>query len=271
MTGVIGQDKYRRGSGRLRFKRLRRMFRMIAEQSAKRSDLDLERESGGLSTPLIADAVLRLKLPLRVAPMGIYPVVASANRLAGWVLPVKHFGSVDVFLEAMISAHPGDVLVIDNNGRRDEGCIGDLTVLEARANQLAGIVVWGAHRDTAELIQIGFPVFSYGSCPAGPQRLDPQSSDALSIAAFGTLTVVKDDAVFADVDGVVFVNGEHVEKVLSTARAISQTERKQAAEICGGKTLRQQLRFDEYLKKRSADPAHTFRGHLRGIGGAIEE
>lgn len=38
-----------------------------------------------------------------------------------------------------------------------------------------------------------------------------------------------------------------------------------------GETLRQQTAFDEYLARRDADPAYTFRRHLRGIGGAIEE
>src|ERR1700732_5437439 len=100
-----------------------------------------------LSTPLIADAALRLRLPLRIAPSGIEPILAG-SRLAGYALPVKHFGSVDVFLEAMAAANPGDILVIDNNGRMDEGCIGDLTVLEAQASGLGGIVGWGTHRDT---------------------------------------------------------------------------------------------------------------------------
>ena len=244
---------------------------MAGGHGADRPSLDLQQKFTELSTPLIADAMLRRKLPLRVAPMGIYPVVTSATRLSGWALPVRHFGSVDVFLEAMISARPGDVLVIDNNGRRDEGCIGDLTVLEARANGLAGLVVWGAHRDTAELNQIGLPVFSYGSVPAGPQRVDPRSSDALSIAGFGEFSVLKGDAVFADVDGCVFVGGDEVTQVLSTARAIWQIERKQATGISAGQTLRQQLQFDEYLKKRSIDPSQTFRQHLRGVGGAIEE
>ena len=94
-----------------------------------------------LSTPLVADAALRLKVPLRIAPPGISPVI-SGRRLAGRALPARHFGSVDVFLEAMQNAQPGDVLVIDNGGRRDEGCIGDLTALEAQASGLAGIVVW---------------------------------------------------------------------------------------------------------------------------------
>jgi 4-hydroxy-4-methyl-2-oxoglutarate aldolase len=98
---------------------------------------------------------------------------------------VRHYGSVDVFLEAMASARPGDVLVIDNAGRLDEGCIGDLTALEAEASGLSGMVVWGAHRDTADLRQIGLPVFSYGVCPAGPRRLDTPDPDALTSASFG--------------------------------------------------------------------------------------
>ena len=71
-----------------------------------------------LSTPLIADAALRLKIPLRIASPGISPV-SPGQRLAGHARPAKHFGSVDVFLEAMQEAQSGDVLVIDNRGRRN--------------------------------------------------------------------------------------------------------------------------------------------------------
>jgi len=95
-----------------------------------------------LSTPLMADACLRCDVPLRVAPSGIRAVVAGW-RIAGRVLPVRHYGSVDVFLEAFGRAGAGDVLVIDNGGRLDEACVGDLAVLEAEAAGVAGLVVWG--------------------------------------------------------------------------------------------------------------------------------
>jgi 4-hydroxy-4-methyl-2-oxoglutarate aldolase len=211
-----------------------------------------------------------LAIPLRIAPSGIRSL-STESHIAGRVVPARHYGSVDIFLEAMGTAQDGDVLVIDNAGRMDEGCIGDLTTLEAQACRLAGIIVWGAHRDTAELIQIGFPVFSYGTCPAGPQRLDPRAEDALSTTHFRDFTVTNEDVACADADGVLFIPAERADEIFTAANAIWETERKQAQAIQNGRKLREQLRFDEYLSRRLTDSTYTFRQHLRNIGGAIEE
>ena len=226
-----------------------------------------------LSTPLVADACLRLGVLLRAAPAGIRPVLLglARRRIAGRALPARHYGSVDVFLEAFDTAEPGDVLVVDNAGRTDEACVGDLVVLEARAAGVVGLVIWGLHRDTADLLDVGVPVFSYGSCSPGPVRLDAQEPDALISARFGAHAVTRDDVVFADEDGVLFVPAQRVEEVLAVAGQIWRTEREQARRVRAGVTLREQTGFTEYLTRRADEPGYTFRRHLRGLGGEIEE
>ncbi len=231
---------------------------------------ELSRAFAQLSTPLIADAALRSKIPFRISPPGIRPVMPN-HSLAGQALPARHFGSVDVFLEAMQGAHPGDVLVIDNGGRLDEGCIGDLTALEAEHCRLGGIIVWGAHRDTPELRQIDLPIFSYGTCPSGPQRLDARDPSALLSAQFGNLLVERNDVAFADDDGCLFIPAKDSDQIISVACEIRERERRQAKAIQAGRSLREQLDFARYLEKRNADPGYTFRKHLRQMSGAIEE
>src|SRR5258708_23994379 len=91
---------------------------------------DLNKRFAELSTPLVADACLRLRLPYHVAPFGIRSL-SEASHIAGRVLPVRHYGSVDIFLEVLGMAQQGDILVIDNGGRTDQDCSGDLTAHEA--------------------------------------------------------------------------------------------------------------------------------------------
>ena len=221
----------------------------------------------GLTTAHVADACLRAKVPVRTVSL----TAVAGSRVAGRVLPAQHVGSVDVFLEAFESAADGDVLVVDNGGRRDEACVGDLLALEAAAAGVVGIVIWGLHRDTVDIAAIGLPVFSLGALPTGPLRLDPQPADALSTATIGDWTVTRDDVVLADEDGAIFVPADRLEELFGLAESIRDTERRQADAIRAGRSLREQVSFAQYLERRAADPSLTFRQHLRAVRGAIEE
>jgi regulator of RNase E activity RraA len=223
-----------------------------------------------LTTAHLADACLRAAVSIRCAP-ALLQAVLPGSRIAGRVCPARHAGSVDIFLEAMEHAAPGDVLVVDNAGRLDESCVGDLVAQEAQAAGLAGIVIWGLHRDTTELQEIGLPVFSLGAVPTGPQRQDQRDVQALESAVVGEWTVSREDLVLGDDDGVLFLPAARVEDILMLAETIRDTERRQAERIRQGVSLRAQVRFHDYLAQRQQTPSLTFRQHLRAVGGAIEE
>lgn len=231
---------------------------------------ELRRRFATLTTAHLADACIRARIPVRCAPALMHAVVPG-SRLVGCASPTRHVGSVDIFLEALEAATPGDVLVVDNGGRLDESCVGDLVVLEAQVAGLEGIVIWGLHRDTADIRAIGLPVFSLGTIPTGPQRLDARPHDALESATVGDWSVGRDDLVLGDDDGVLFVPAARAGDIFALAETIRDTERRQAERIRAGVSLRSQVHFNTYLAQRQETPSLSFRDHLRAVGGAIEE
>ena len=222
----------------------------------------------GLSTANFFDACLRAGIAPRCALL--QPVIAG-RRIAGPVVAVRHFGSVDVFLEAMSDAPPGCVLAIDNAARRDEACIGDLVGIEAKAAGFAGILIWGLHRDTQELREIGLPVYSLGAAPMGPTRLDPREEPVFGHARFGDVAATGTDYAVADDDGAIFFPAARLDELAAAARTIRDVETVQAQLVEKGTRLREQLRLREFVERRAREPGFTFRDHLRNLKASIEE
>ena len=221
-----------------------------------------------VSTANLADGCLRAGLDYR-ASGGLRPVPPGMP-LMGPVRPVRHYGSVDIFLEAIDAARPGEVLVVDNGGRLDEGCVGDLTALEARQAGLAGIVIWGCHRDSAELAAIGLPIFSLGTCPSGPRRLDVREEKALSEARILGFAATAQDFLLADDDGILLVGADGLAAAWREAERIREVETRQAQAARDGQSLRAQLGLRAFVEAREAQPDLTFRAFLSARGGAIE-
>jgi 4-hydroxy-4-methyl-2-oxoglutarate aldolase len=220
-----------------------------------------------VSAAAVADACVLEGVAFASAPQSVTRFPTSVRRVNGRAIAVEHRGSVDVFLEAFGHAAAGDVLVVDNGGRDDEGCIGDLVALEAATAGVAGIVIWGRHRDSAVLATLPLGLWSCGTNPVGPPGVRGSAHDDVFV---GEARIDNGDLVVADEDGVLFVPRDAAERVLDAAREIEWAERRQAERARGGESLRAQLRFDEYLERRAADPAFTFRDHLRAISSHIE-
>lgn len=219
-------------------------------------------------TAALADACVRLGLPLRLGPASLRPLAPHAP-IAGPATPVTHAGSVDVFLEAIDDAPPGAVLVVDNGGRDDEACVGDLVALEAREAGFAGLIVWGRHRDTAQIVELGIPLHSRGALPPGPRRVPP-AGRSMRTAWLDGVEVTAEDVIAADDDGVLVIAAAQWERVAESARQIQTVELAQAERMRGGESLRAQLDFATYRARQSADPELSLRRYLAERGGAIE-
>ncbi len=98
----------------------------------------------------------------------------------------------------------------------------------------SGVVVDGAVRDSLEIEEMGFPVFSVGTNPNGPTKLVPgRIGHPISI---GGVTVHAGDLVLGDADGVVIVEREKIEALLSLAEKKVKDEAARIAAIQQGDT-----------------------------------
>ena len=74
---------------------------------------------------------------------------------------------------AIAAARPGDVLVVDYGGSLGSGPFGEIMALASALRGIAGLVIDGAVRDSAQIAAAGFPVFCLGLNIRGTSKRDP--------------------------------------------------------------------------------------------------
>ena len=122
----------------------------------KRPDPRLVAELGRMVTPHLSDSMERLYASgPQLRPMH------KAGKLAGPAFTVKTAPGDNLLVHrALDTAKPGDVIVVDAGGFGDHAIIGELMMSRARQRGVAGIVIWGAIRDSAEIGAGDYPVFA---------------------------------------------------------------------------------------------------------------
>ncbi len=155
--------------------------------------------------------------------------------IAGTAFTVEVRPGDNLMIHAALSlAKPGDVLVVDGKG--DETCalMGAIMINAAKKLGLAGVVLDAACRDSLEIEELGFPVFSVGTNPNGPtKQVGGRVGHPISC---GGVTVCAGDFICADADGVVVVEREKIESLLPLAAHKVTAEAKRIAQIQQGDT-----------------------------------
>ncbi len=140
-----------------------------------------------------------------------------------------------MFHVALALAQPGDVIIVDGKGDDTCALFGELMVSQAEAAGLAGFVVDAACRDTDALAQGKFPIFAAGRNPCGPTKgLNGTIGKPVSVAG---VPVQPGDLVLGDVDGVVVIPREDVDKVLNAAEKKLADEKVRLEEIARGELV----------------------------------
>ena len=125
---------------------------------------------------------------------------------------------------ALLKTAPGDVLVVDAKGFLGAGIWGDILAEQAVFKGLAGIVVNGAIRDTAELIKMNFPAFCKAICIKGTSKIQPGKLNVPVV--IGNVNINPGDIVLADTDGIVIIPQDSLDTVLEKAIARDEKETK---------------------------------------------
>jgi len=138
--------------------------------------------------------------------------------------------------KALDIAEPGDIVVVDAGGDLTNAIIGELMVAHAAQRGLGGIVIYGAIRDSAELIAGSFPVFACGVTHRGPYKDGPGEVNVpISI---GGMVINPGDLICGDADGLLSVPINDAETVFLAAKKKHEAETRQMENIRAGKNER---------------------------------
>jgi len=200
----------------------------------------------GLATAEISDALDFFHLPGSALGIGC---VAGRPRVLGPAYTVR-FAPVDTAEKGTVGdfiddVPAGAVVVLDNGGRLDCTVWGGILSRLASQRGVAGTVINGVCRDTAEADACGYPLYSRGRfMRTGKDRVQVE---ALQVpVSLGDVRVCPGDILMADQDGVVVVPAARASQVFEQALATSKTEAAILADVLAGARLSDARRTHGY-------------------------
>jgi len=125
----------------------------------------------------------------------------NQKRFYGQISTVRVFEDNVLVKEALETIPEGNILVVDGGGSRRCALLGDRLGEIAVTRKLAGVIINGCVRDTADLLQLETGIFALGSNPKRSSKDGKGERDI--IVTFGGIDWKPGDYVYADEDGVI--------------------------------------------------------------------
>jgi 4-hydroxy-4-methyl-2-oxoglutarate aldolase len=193
---------------------------------------DVVKRASGYASSILADvAGRRGALDGRIAPL------TPKTRLAGTAFTVEVRAGDNLMIHAAMQlAKPGDVLIIDGKGDTTCALMGTIMMNACVQLGITGVVIDAAVRDSEEIVEMGFPVYSVGTNPNGPTKFVPgRINHPVSV---GGVTVHPGDLVIGDADGVTIIEREKAPFMLELAAKKVADEQARIATLRQGKDLK---------------------------------
>ena len=149
--------------------------------------------------------------------------------------------------QGIYAAQPGDVLVCDLKGYDRGGHFGDIMALACKVRGLAGVVLDGSCRDSEDIKELGFPVFTRGFNPSGTVKASLAQINIPILC--GGVPVKPGDIILGDCDGVVVVPQEDEDGVFEKAKAKFEKEKHVVEDLLSGKSTLEIYGFDKLIEK----------------------
>ena len=143
-------------------------------------------------------------------------------------------------LKALEMGQPGDVIVVDAGGEPNTSVCGGLMGGLAKNRGIRGMVVDGAGRDTDELEDIGWPIWTRTITPRGTHTMFSGRKEELSINVSiqcGGVVVNPGDFIVADLMGVTVIPLEKAEETVQLAQEQADREEETRKWVAKGKTV----------------------------------
>jgi 4-hydroxy-4-methyl-2-oxoglutarate aldolase len=155
------------------------------------------------------------------------------SRVGGTAVTVlSHPGDNLMVHAAVEQCQPGDMLVVAHTAPSTHGLFGDLLATSLMARGVVGLVTDAGVRDTADLREMGFPVWSAHVSCQGTVKNTPGSVNVP--VAIGSVVIRPGDAVVADDDGVVVIAREEAQWALEQSEARLANESDKRARLAAG-------------------------------------